>query len=318
MAKMHEPSGSQNRRNPDSQPTPSWSDEIAPAIVNYLDFTNHAGTIQKMDIAVSEHLGARSLLDVDQSFVFDFLSKNISAQFVRSVQELAEAAGRIGYTPHIQFFRCDDRTKTPPLVITFVETRPYQIAAFGVPNLNLIFDTPDPRLRGEREDPAGQKKVKVPDGSGVEGGTHGFSHSLRFEHFSAPVRIVLSPSTDTQLHRPFDISVQYSQEAFEEAKCQMTMALKRGEGADFNHLLDCIAKPAIGEALALQYPEFGPRGSPEILPGSFWDDDGMHVMVRSPRFESTKDIDAVVKLTSGLFVEATVVELGSVNREEIY
>jgi hypothetical protein len=204
------------------------------------------------------------------------------------------------------------------LAITFVETQPHHTAAFGVPNLNLIFDTPDPRLRGEREDPAGQKKVKVTDGSGVERSTDGFSHSLCFEPFSTPVRILLSPSTDTQLHRPFDISVQYSQEAFEEAKSRMARALKRGEGAEFNHLLDCIAKPAIGAKLALEYPEFGPRESPEILPGSFWDDDGVHVIVRSPVFESTEDIDAVVKLTSGLSVEATVVNLDSVNREESY
>jgi hypothetical protein len=129
---------------------------------------------------------------------------------------------------------------------------------------------------------------------------------LQFELHSGPARMLLTESTDPEFHRPFDVSVQYGEKAFTEA---MSTAWKKlqtvTEGGSY--IFDSIIIPTVRERLLADSPIMGEHGEPNFVAGSYWDDDGLHVLTRPDEYTMATDVDTVLLFQRSPVLTASVV-----------
>ena len=97
----------------------------------------------------------------------------------------------------------------------------------------------------------------------------------------------------------------------------MTLKLRIEDRNEFNHLNDSVLADALREEMIDRFPmEFGERERAEVLPGAYWDEDQLHVIVKTPGYENPCDLDIAVTFTGHPRARAFIEEVYEVAREE--
>jgi hypothetical protein len=205
--------------------------------------------------------------------------------------KLAEAEG---YYADLQFFRCNDRSKIPPVAITFSREGADGKLLYGIPNVTAILDSPEERLRGDNS-PSGKKLVRAVDGTAANQESGVFGGKVRFEEFSSPARVLLSESTDSELHRPFDVAAQYSSSVRDEAVRRMAVSF--ADSSQFSFLKDCVVHPEITKVLSRYTPMFGARETAQVQDAKLTSNGILQLMVANPEDLSGQPILLRVELS---------------------
>ena len=215
-----------------------------------------------LDQHVSTFYSAESLKGVNPEDVFQFLSSAVSPVYVTGIRELIKTGESRGFETEIQFFRCTDRSQLAPVALAFKRIGPDGDVEYGLPNVTAILDTPEERLRGDSSS-SGKKLTRATDGTAEEGESGAFGGKVTFETFIHPVRILISESTDTEVHRPFDVTAQFAEENEADATNRAAKALTTKE--PFSFLAECVVHPHLTQYLSRSSQLFGARERAEIV-----------------------------------------------------
>ena len=211
---------------------------------------------------VGDFYSAHPLQGIHTEDVFQFLSTAISAMYVTGIKELIKIGETHGFDAELQFFRCHDRSVLAPVALTFKKIESDGKTVYGLPNVTAILDTPEERLRGDNS-PSGKKLTRATDGIAEEGEEGTFGGKVIFETFLHPSRVLISESTDPELHRPFDLAAQYAPGNEIDAINRMITSLSVGEPYSF--LSECVVHPSLTQYLSRYSQLFGARERADIV-----------------------------------------------------
>ncbi len=228
---------------------------------------------------VSDFYSAHPLKGVHTEDVFQFLSSAISPMYVTGIKELVKLGESLGYETELQFFRCTDRSTIPPVALAFKKITPHGDTVYGLPNVTAILDTPEERLRGDSS-PSGKKLTRATDGTAEDGEEAAFGGKVLFETFTHPARVLISESTDTELHRPYDMVAQYAPENEIDAVNTMIEALLSKER--FSFLAECVVHPHLTQYLSRYSQLFGARERADICELIQEEDGSLRMTVLNP------------------------------------
>jgi hypothetical protein len=227
--------------------------------------SNHNATRKEftsLNQQVSTFYSAELLQGIHTEDVFQFLSSAISPMYVTGIKELIKTGEAHGFETELQFFRCNDRSTIAPVALAFKKITLAGDVMYGLPNVSAILDAPEERLRGDNSS-SGKKLTRATDGTAEDGEAGTYGGKITFETFRDPVRILISESTDTELHRPFDLAAQYSPTIESDAVARMTEALT-SEGP-FSFLAECVIHPHLTQFLSRYSQLFGAREKADIV-----------------------------------------------------
>lgn len=238
-----------------------------------VDSPSTKGDLTLLNQEVCDYYSASALQGIHTDDVLQFLSTAVSPMYVTGIKELVKTGEALGYTTELQFFRCSDRSVLAPVALTFKRVSPNGSTEYGLPNVTSILDSPEERLRGDNS-ASGKKLTRATDGTAEEREDATFGGKVVFETFPYPARVLISESTDTELHRPFDLSAQFSPEIQVSALATMCQSLTTQ--MPFSYLAECVVHPALTQFLSRYSQLFGARERAEIVNV---DSDGNHTAI---------------------------------------